>query len=218
MKPRTGPEEALRCSFCHKSQDAVAKLISSPSDYPRAYICDECVAVCNSILEDDRGDGRCGASGQCRRPPAQAAGGQELSRRLCDRPGPDQEEAGRGRLQPLQAHPDEQDAQQRSGAGEEQYPADRADGLGQDAAGAYAGQDARCAVCDCGCDDADRGRLRGRGCGEHHPQAAASRRGRRDARAAGHHLHRRDRQDRAQGREPLHHPRRERRGRAAGAA
>jgi ATP-dependent Clp protease ATP-binding subunit ClpX len=56
MKTRTGAEEALRCSFCHKSQDAVAKLISSPSDYPRAYICDECVAVCNSILEDDRGD------------------------------------------------------------------------------------------------------------------------------------------------------------------
>src|SRR5579862_8091115 len=56
MKTRTGPEEALRCSFCHKSRDAVAKLISSPSDYPRAYICDECVAVCNSILEDDRGD------------------------------------------------------------------------------------------------------------------------------------------------------------------
>src|SRR5712671_5005466 len=47
-------DEILRCSFCHKSQDAVAKLISSPSDYPRAYICDECVAVCNSILEDDR--------------------------------------------------------------------------------------------------------------------------------------------------------------------
>ena len=54
MKNSTGTEEMLRCSFCHKSQDAVAKLISSPSDYPRAYICDECVAVCNSILEDDR--------------------------------------------------------------------------------------------------------------------------------------------------------------------
>jgi ATP-dependent Clp protease ATP-binding subunit ClpX len=54
MKTRVGPDEVLRCSFCHKSQDAVAKLISSPSDYPRAYICDECVAVCNSILEDDR--------------------------------------------------------------------------------------------------------------------------------------------------------------------
>ena len=54
MKTRSGSEEMLRCSFCHKSQDAVAKLISSPSYYPRAYICDECVAVCNSILEDDR--------------------------------------------------------------------------------------------------------------------------------------------------------------------
>src|SRR5450631_3447244 len=56
MKTPRGTDESLRCSFCHKSQDAVAKLISSPSDYPRAYICDECVAVCNSILEDDRGD------------------------------------------------------------------------------------------------------------------------------------------------------------------
>ncbi len=54
MKTKSGSDEMLRCSFCHKAQDAVAKLISSPSDYPRAYICDECVAVCNSILEDDR--------------------------------------------------------------------------------------------------------------------------------------------------------------------
>ena len=54
MKTRSGSDEMLRCSFCHKAQDAVAKLISSPSDYPRAYICDECVQVCNSILEDDR--------------------------------------------------------------------------------------------------------------------------------------------------------------------
>jgi ATP-dependent Clp protease ATP-binding subunit ClpX len=56
VRSRSGSDEVLRCSFCHKSQDAVAKLISSPSDYPRAYICDECVAVCNSILEDDRSE------------------------------------------------------------------------------------------------------------------------------------------------------------------
>jgi ATP-dependent Clp protease ATP-binding subunit ClpX len=62
MKTSRGPEESLRCSFCHKSQDAVAKLISSPSDYPRAYICDECVAVCNSILEDDKGEAQPGAT------------------------------------------------------------------------------------------------------------------------------------------------------------
>ena len=56
VRTRTGNDEVLRCSFCHKSQDAVAKLISSPTDYPRAYICDECVGVCNSILEDDRSE------------------------------------------------------------------------------------------------------------------------------------------------------------------
>jgi ATP-dependent Clp protease ATP-binding subunit ClpX len=58
---RTGSDDSLRCSFCHKSQDVVGKLISSPSDYPRAYICDECIAVCNSILEDDRQDQPYGA-------------------------------------------------------------------------------------------------------------------------------------------------------------
>ncbi len=60
---RTGSDDSLRCSFCHKSQDAVGKLISSPSDYPRAYICDECIAVCNSILEDDRHEHTTGTTG-----------------------------------------------------------------------------------------------------------------------------------------------------------
>ena len=56
MFRRRGPDvEALRCSFCHKSQDAVQKLIGSAGDDPRrAYICEECIAVCVSILQDDR--------------------------------------------------------------------------------------------------------------------------------------------------------------------
>jgi len=53
---RSGPDETLRCSFCQKSQEVVGKLISTPGDYPKAYICDECVAVCNSILEDDKSE------------------------------------------------------------------------------------------------------------------------------------------------------------------
>jgi len=53
---RTGTEEVLHCSFCQKGQDAVTKLISSPGEHARAYICDECVAVCNSILEEDSAD------------------------------------------------------------------------------------------------------------------------------------------------------------------
>jgi ATP-dependent Clp protease ATP-binding subunit ClpX len=59
---RAGSDDSLRCSFCHKSQDVVGKLISSPSDYPRAYICDECIAVCNSIIEDDRQEQNYGLS------------------------------------------------------------------------------------------------------------------------------------------------------------
>ena len=48
--------EELHCSFCHKSQDHVQKLISNPPADPiRAYICDECVAVCASILGGNRG-------------------------------------------------------------------------------------------------------------------------------------------------------------------
>jgi hypothetical protein len=50
---RQADTRVLYCSFCRKSQDSVAKLITSPSDYPRAYICDECIAVCASILEDE---------------------------------------------------------------------------------------------------------------------------------------------------------------------
>lgn len=49
-------QNSLRCSFCRKKQGSVGKLISSPSDDPRAYICDECVAVCASIIEDDKAD------------------------------------------------------------------------------------------------------------------------------------------------------------------
>jgi ATP-dependent Clp protease ATP-binding subunit ClpX len=53
---RPGSEEALRCSFCQKAQDSVGKLIASPGDHPRAYICDECVAVCSNILEEEHSE------------------------------------------------------------------------------------------------------------------------------------------------------------------
>ena len=47
-------KETPLCSWCKKSQDEVNVLIATPTDLPppRSYICDECVAVCNSILED----------------------------------------------------------------------------------------------------------------------------------------------------------------------
>jgi hypothetical protein len=46
-------DAALRCSFCHKDQSAVAVLVSTPPDYaPRAYICDECIESCHFILTE----------------------------------------------------------------------------------------------------------------------------------------------------------------------
>ncbi len=39
----------LVCSFCGKSQDEVKKLIAGPS----VYICDECVSLCNEIIQEE---------------------------------------------------------------------------------------------------------------------------------------------------------------------
>ena len=46
-------EDEIRCSFCSKTQDQVDTLISNPSERSnRVCICNECVAVCNSVLEE----------------------------------------------------------------------------------------------------------------------------------------------------------------------
>jgi ATP-dependent Clp protease ATP-binding subunit ClpX len=42
-------DSQLRCSFCGKSQEYVRKLIAGPG----VYICDECVELCNEILEEE---------------------------------------------------------------------------------------------------------------------------------------------------------------------
>src|SRR5271168_4982763 len=66
---RFTPEEPLRCSFCHKTQEQVEKLISSPSEYPRSYICNECVGVCQQILEDEKREQSSPANRRLPRPP-----------------------------------------------------------------------------------------------------------------------------------------------------
>lgn len=42
----------LKCSFCGKSQDQVRKLIAGPG----VYICDECIELCNEIVEEELGN------------------------------------------------------------------------------------------------------------------------------------------------------------------
>ena len=39
----------LSCTFCGKGQEEVRKLIAGPS----VYICDECVDLCNDIIEEE---------------------------------------------------------------------------------------------------------------------------------------------------------------------
>lgn len=45
-------EKSLHCSFCGKEQDEVKKLIAGPS----VYVCDECVELCNDILQEEFGN------------------------------------------------------------------------------------------------------------------------------------------------------------------
>ena len=44
------PPKELHCSFCRKSQHAVEVLVAGPT----VFICDECVALCNGIIEDKK--------------------------------------------------------------------------------------------------------------------------------------------------------------------
>ncbi len=46
---RIGDSDLLKCSFCGKSQKQVKKLIAGPG----VYICDECIDLCNEIIEEE---------------------------------------------------------------------------------------------------------------------------------------------------------------------
>ena len=39
----------VRCSFCGKAQENVRRLVAGPG----VYICDECVEICTSIIENE---------------------------------------------------------------------------------------------------------------------------------------------------------------------
>ncbi len=49
MKKKSSSPRAIKCSFCGRGQDEVAKLVSGPN----VYICNECIRLCNDILEDE---------------------------------------------------------------------------------------------------------------------------------------------------------------------
>ena len=48
-KKGSSSEKTLYCSFCGKSQHEVKKLIAGPS----VFICDECIELCQSVLDGE---------------------------------------------------------------------------------------------------------------------------------------------------------------------
>ena len=54
LERRRDPSDQRRCSFCRRGESRVGKLVAGPG----VYICDECVELCNEILESERSQGR----------------------------------------------------------------------------------------------------------------------------------------------------------------
>ena len=102
MPNNFGNENDLRCSFCGKPQSQAKRLIAGNG----VYICDTCVELCMNIIEDEDALQRGKVA-------AKRSGGEEekvlpkpqeikkIARRVCDRSGRRQDDACRGRLQPL---------------------------------------------------------------------------------------------------------------------
>ena len=132
MTEKVGGEKLLYCSFCGKSQHEVRKLIAGPS----VFICDECIDLCNDIIREE-------AAHRHRRRKA-AKSDLPSPHEICeilDQYVIGQVQAKKilvgGGLQPLQAAEDRRQAG-RGRARQVEHPADRAHGLGQDAARADA--------------------------------------------------------------------------------
>ena len=208
-----GPKKNAYCSFCRKSYRDVGPLVEGPGD---VYICGECIELCQSILDQERR-----RRGVPKTLFTDIPTPREIKEQLDavrDRPGAGQEGPVGRRPQPLQAAGPRRGPRDRRRARQVQHPADRPDRLRQDPAGPDPGPGPERPVRHRRRHHADRGRLRRRGRREPAAQAAARRRLRPRGRPARHHLHRRDRQDRQDQPERLDHPRRLRRGRAAGPA
>ena len=47
--PGASQLETVHCSFCNKDQDSVAKIVAGPG----VYICDECVNLCQQIIDGE---------------------------------------------------------------------------------------------------------------------------------------------------------------------
>ena len=73
MAGRPPKRAQYHCSFCGKARDQVGRLIAGPGS---VYICDECIALCREIIEEEsgaEGGGGAGVAGKKKKPAARGA-------------------------------------------------------------------------------------------------------------------------------------------------
>src|SRR4026207_717613 len=227
---KNGESEVLRCSFCNKDQNDVRKLIAGPT----VFICDECVDVCNDIIADDRR-----VEGRAYK--ASLPVPHEIKKFL-DEYVIGQDTAKKKLAVAVYNHYKRIEIAKQRGKNEGELTKSKTLLIGPTGTGKtllaqtlakllsvpFTIVDAtpltEAGYVGAGGEDISRkpppprGGSRGRVCRKHHPQAPAGGRWRHREVPAGHHLHRRGRQDLPQGRESVDYARRLRRGRAAGPA
>ena len=205
--------ELLKCSFCGKSQKQVKKLIAGPG----VYICDECIDLCNEIIEEDVSDAGELSFEHLPNPREIRAFlddyvvGQDDAKKILSvsvynhyKRIQYQQSSSIGRRDDIELQKSNILLLGPTGCGKTHLAQTLARMLNVPFAVAGA-----TALTEAGYVGEDV---------EHPPQADPGRRLRHQAGRDRHRLHRRDRQDRPQEREPVDHPRRVGRGRAAGAA
>jgi len=115
--------DLLKCSFCGKSQKQVKKLIAGPG----VYICDECIDLCNEIIEEELSQGTEVRFDDLPKP-------REIYGYLNDyiigAGAGEEDPVGRG-LQPLQARASRRVRRPRRRTAEVEHPADRPTGCGK---------------------------------------------------------------------------------------
>ena len=191
----------LYCSFCGKSQHEVRKLIAGPS----VFVCDECVELCNDIIREELEDRAERARDKLPKP-------SEI-KKVLDEYVIGQERAKKTLSVAVYNHYKRlQTRGGTAGRGKDDVEISKSNilligptGCGKTLLAETLARLLNVPVHDCRCHDADRSRLCRRGRREHHPEAAAEVRLRRREGADRHRLHRRDRQDFAQVRQPVHH-------------